>query len=164
MESRFPDIYETYRICWDFNGPAALESVAQLPSSWQERGPTSRLPICPKSKSMPRRRRKRSRQRSDHVFSFPGICPSAIHVAQRLRNTLRSKPDSTDQPLVDLMSSQSHRYKKLNVLINNASKQYICKDFAEVDLDKVQETFQCNVLQMMAVTKFALPHMSSGDS
>ncbi|PKY06461.1 oxidoreductase [Aspergillus campestris IBT 28561] len=56
------------------------------------------------------------------------------------------------------------KYKKLNVLINNASKQYICKDFADIDLDKVQETFQCNVLQMMAVTKFALPHMSNGDS
>lgn len=160
----FPVVYPMYQLCLDTNVSEAPESVARLPSSWQERGPISRLLICPKSRPMPRRRRKRLRQRSDHAFWSPGICPSGIRVAQRLRNTWRSKPASADLPLVDLMSSRSHRYKKLNVLINNASKQYICKDFAEIDLDQVQDTFQCNVLQMMAVTKFALPHMSHGDS
>ncbi|KAJ5129922.1 uncharacterized protein N7515_005961 [Penicillium bovifimosum] len=56
------------------------------------------------------------------------------------------------------------QYKTLNVLVNNASKQYTCKDFVDIDLDKVEETFHSNILQMFAITKFALPHMSKGDS
>jgi short-subunit dehydrogenase len=50
------------------------------------------------------------------------------------------------------------------VLVNNASKQYSCSDFAEIDLEKVEDTFQSNILQMIAITKYALPHMSKGDS
>ncbi|OQD77924.1 hypothetical protein PENDEC_c002G03615 [Penicillium decumbens] len=52
----------------------------------------------------------------------------------------------------------------LNVLVNNASKQYSCKDFTQIDLEKVEDLFQSNILQMIAVTKYALPHMSRGDS
>jgi len=52
----------------------------------------------------------------------------------------------------------------LNVLVNNASKQYACKDFTQIDLEKVEDLFHSNILQMIAVTKYALPHMSRGDS
>ncbi|PYI01963.1 oxidoreductase [Aspergillus sclerotiicarbonarius CBS 121057] len=55
-------------------------------------------------------------------------------------------------------------YKKLNILVNNASKQYMCKDLAQIDLDNVTDTFESNIIQMFAVTKFALPHLSKGDS
>lgn len=40
----------------------------------------------------------------------------------------------------------------------------MCKDLAEIDLDKVEDTFRTNILQMIAITKYALPHMSKGDS
>ncbi|KAJ5550345.1 hypothetical protein N7461_005043 [Penicillium sp. DV-2018c] len=56
------------------------------------------------------------------------------------------------------------QYKTLNVLVNNASKQYTCNDLADIDLDKVEDTFQSNIVQMFAVTKYALPHMTKGDS
>jgi NAD(P)-dependent dehydrogenase (short-subunit alcohol dehydrogenase family) len=56
------------------------------------------------------------------------------------------------------------RHGALNVLVNNASKQYSCSNFAEIDLEKVEDTFQSNILQMIAITKYALPHMSKGDS
>ncbi|KAJ5137765.1 hypothetical protein N7476_008169 [Penicillium atrosanguineum] len=52
----------------------------------------------------------------------------------------------------------------LNVLVNNASKQFSCKDFAQIDLEKVEDVFQSNILQMIAITKYALPHLSKGDS
>ncbi|RAH82445.1 oxidoreductase [Aspergillus japonicus CBS 114.51] len=57
-----------------------------------------------------------------------------------------------------------NKFKHINVLVNNASKQYMCKDLAEIDLDKVEDTFRTNILQMIAITKYALPHMSKGDS
>ncbi|KAJ9262057.1 hypothetical protein DTO195F2_3759 [Paecilomyces variotii] len=55
-------------------------------------------------------------------------------------------------------------FGKLNVLVNNASQQLLCSDFAQIDLDEVAKIFRTNILQMLAVTKFALPHLHKGDS
>ena len=56
------------------------------------------------------------------------------------------------------------RYGEINVLVNNASKQVMCKDFAEIDLENVESTFRSYILQMFAVTKYALPHMKKGSA
>jgi NAD(P)-dependent dehydrogenase (short-subunit alcohol dehydrogenase family) len=56
------------------------------------------------------------------------------------------------------------RFKTINILINNASTQAMCDDLAEIDLDQVENTFQSNIIQMFAITKFSLPHMNKGDS
>lgn len=56
------------------------------------------------------------------------------------------------------------KFGAVNVLVNNASKQYICKNFADIDLDKVEDIFHTNILQMFAITKYALPHMKRGDT
>lgn len=40
----------------------------------------------------------------------------------------------------------------------------MCKDFSQIDLDVVESVFRSNILQMFAMTKFALPHMKKGDS
>ncbi|KKA16950.1 Oxidoreductase, short-chain dehydrogenase/reductase family [Rasamsonia emersonii CBS 393.64] len=56
------------------------------------------------------------------------------------------------------------KFGRINVLVNNAGKQWLCKEFTEIDLNVVEDIFRTNVLQMFAVTKFALPHMSKGDS
>jgi NAD(P)-dependent dehydrogenase (short-subunit alcohol dehydrogenase family) len=52
----------------------------------------------------------------------------------------------------------------IHVLVNNASKQIMCEDFAEIDLDNVESTFRSNILQMFAMTKYALPHIKKGAS
>lgn len=57
-----------------------------------------------------------------------------------------------------------HSFGKVNVLVNNASKQYICKEFADIDLEKTQDIFKTNIIQMIAMAKFALPHMCRGES
>jgi NAD(P)-dependent dehydrogenase (short-subunit alcohol dehydrogenase family) len=36
--------------------------------------------------------------------------------------------------------------------------------FENIDLENVKSTFQSNIIQMFAVTKFALPHMKRGAS
>lgn len=55
-------------------------------------------------------------------------------------------------------------YGKIDVLVNNASKQIQEPNFEDIDLDNVQSTFNTNILQMFAMTKFALPHMGKGAS
>lgn len=57
-----------------------------------------------------------------------------------------------------------YRYGNINILVNNASKQYKYKSFLDIDLDCTEDMFRTNVIQMMAMSKWALPHMSRGDS
>lgn len=52
-----------------------------------------------------------------------------------------------------------NKFQRLNVLINNASKQYMNKNFADIDLNKVEDIFRTNIIQMMALTKYALPFL-----
>ncbi|KAJ5163174.1 Short-chain dehydrogenase/reductase SDR [Penicillium coprophilum] len=54
--------------------------------------------------------------------------------------------------------------RPVNVLVNHASKQYLCTQFEDVDLDKAEDIFRKNIIQMIAMAKFALPHMTRGDS
>jgi NAD(P)-dependent dehydrogenase (short-subunit alcohol dehydrogenase family) len=56
------------------------------------------------------------------------------------------------------------RYSRINVLVNNAGKQIMCPNFEEIDLDNVESTFRSNILQAFAITKYALPYMTKGDS
>ncbi|CAI7673296.1 unnamed protein product [Penicillium palitans] len=56
------------------------------------------------------------------------------------------------------------RYGTINILVNNASKQYLCPEFENIDLDKTEDIFRTNIVQMIAMAKFALPHMTRGDS
>ena len=56
------------------------------------------------------------------------------------------------------------KFGAIHTLVNNASKQLMCKDFTEIDLDNVEYSFRSNVLQMFAITKYALPHMERGGS
>lgn len=39
----------------------------------------------------------------------------------------------------------------------------MCKNFADINLDEVEDIFRTNIIQMMALTKYALPHMGRGD-
>lgn len=61
---------------------------------------------------------------------------------------------------------QAHvdRFGIIHVLVNNASKQTMCDDIAEINLDNVESTFRSNILQMIAITKYAVPHMERGGS
>lgn len=56
------------------------------------------------------------------------------------------------------------KFGHIHVLVNNASKQLMCSDLKEINLDDVESTFRSNVLQMFAITKYALVHMEKGGS
>ena len=42
---------------------------------------------------------------------------------------------------------------RLDILVNNASKQIMCKDLSDIELDNVESTFRSNILAMFALTK-----------
>lgn len=71
---------------------------------------------------------------------------------------LRSQPERKR-----LVQNHVDTFGALDVLVNNASKQIQCKDFAEIDMDNVVDTYNTNILAYMGVTKEALPHLKRGD-
>jgi len=56
------------------------------------------------------------------------------------------------------------KFGQIDILVNNASKQVMCKDFSQIDLETVESTFRSNILQMFALTKFVVPHLKKGAS
>ncbi|GAA5937534.1 hypothetical protein JCM1841_000210 [Sporobolomyces salmonicolor] len=62
-----------------------------------------------------------------------------------------------------LVNEHIKAFGHLDILVNNASQQLQCKDLAEIDMDKVNDTFQTNIIQYIGVAKAALPHMQRGD-
>ncbi|KAI9631936.1 putative oxidoreductase [Dioszegia hungarica] len=74
---------------------------------------------------------------------------------------------------LDLMKEESvkkvvdehiKKYGGLDILVNNASKQMMCDDIADINLGDVESTFRSNILGMFALTKYAMPHLKRGAS
>ncbi|KAI6829655.1 NAD(P)-binding protein [Hortaea werneckii] len=56
------------------------------------------------------------------------------------------------------------KFGKLNVLVNNAAMQEICRDLKDINLESVEKTYRTNILGMFCMTKYALQHMKRGDN
>ncbi|WVF69364.1 hypothetical protein IAT40_004140 [Kwoniella sp. CBS 6097] len=63
-----------------------------------------------------------------------------------------------------IVETHIKEHGKLDILVNNASKQIMSQDLAEIDLKNVESTFRSNILGMFALTKYSLPHLKRGSS
>ncbi|KAJ9103876.1 hypothetical protein QFC21_002338 [Naganishia friedmannii] len=63
-----------------------------------------------------------------------------------------------------VVKEHMEKYGKMSILVNNASKQIMCEDIADIDLKNVESTFQSNIVAMIAMTKYAVPHMKRGST
>ncbi|KAG1729681.1 hypothetical protein EDB19DRAFT_108672 [Suillus lakei] len=63
-----------------------------------------------------------------------------------------------------LIEFHMNKFGTLNILVNNASKQIITSKIQDINLANVRSTFESNILQMIAITKFAVPHMRRGST
>ena len=84
-----------------------------------------------------------------------GYGTKAIKIAADLSD------DENCQNVVDQVIAE---FGQLNVLVNNAGKQFPTNDFLEITPDQLQETFSTNIFSMFYLTQAALPHLSKGDS
>ncbi|BFZ55699.1 hypothetical protein PYCC9005_002740 [Savitreella phatthalungensis] len=62
-----------------------------------------------------------------------------------------------------LVDKHLEHFGKLSILVNNASNQESCSNIADIDLDQVVSTFESNIIQMIALTKYAVPYLKEGD-
>ncbi|QFF97701.1 SDR family NAD(P)-dependent oxidoreductase [Psychrobacillus glaciei] len=69
--------------------------------------------------------------------------------------------DENCQRVVDQVIQQ---FGYINILVNNAGKQFPTKDFLKITPDQLQETFSTNIFSMFYLTQAVLPHMKKGDT
>ncbi|KAE8210534.1 hypothetical protein CF327_g5599 [Tilletia walkeri] len=116
------------------------------------------------------------------AFAREGACVTIAHLPQEQEDAektvelIKNSPMGSKEVMTvagdlmdvehvkDLVKRHVERYGGLDIVVNNASKQFSCPDFAEIDLANVESTFRSNILAMHAVVKFALPHMKRGGS
>ena len=71
-----------------------------------------------------------------------------------------SHVENCNQLVVDVISE----FGQLNILVNNAGKQFPQKDFLAITPDQLMETFETNIFSMFYLTQAALPHLQKEDS
>lgn len=71
-----------------------------------------------------------------------------------------SDVENCNQLIVDVISE----FGQLNIVVNNAGKQFPQKDFLSITPDQLMETFETNIFSMFYLTQAALPHLQKGDS
>ena len=71
-----------------------------------------------------------------------------------------SDVENCNQLVVDVISE----FGQLNILVNNAGKQFPQDDFLAISPDQLMETFSTNIFSMFYLTQAALPHLEKGDS
>lgn len=56
------------------------------------------------------------------------------------------------------------KFKKIDILVNNAAVQYPVKSLEDISEDQLERTFRINIFSQFFIVKHALPHMHEGSS
>lgn len=70
------------------------------------------------------------------------------------------KKDNADRAVAQTVE----RFGGLNILVNNAARQWVEDDFASFPEDKIRTMIETDVLGYLFMAQAALPHLSEGDS
>ena len=71
---------------------------------------------------------------------------------------------SDDENCQNVIDQVIAEFGQLNILVNNAGKQFPTEDFLKITPDQLQETFSTNIFSMFYLSQAALPHLTKGDA
>ncbi len=71
---------------------------------------------------------------------------------------------SEEEHCEQLIDEVVHEFGSLNILVNNAGKQFPQDNISSISADQLRETFDTNFFGLFYLTKAALNHMTDGDS
>lgn len=81
------------------------------------------------------------------------------------RKALKIRIDiSEEEHCEQLIDEVVDKFGGLNILVNNAGKQFPQDDISSISADQLRETFDTNFFGLFYLTKAALSHMTDGDS
>lgn len=88
------------------------------------------------------------------------------HIEQTTKQTVHLIPADLQKTEEVTKAVKSHidKFGRLDILVNNASKQLMCKNIADIDVKQVEETFKLNIVSMIQMAKEAVPHLRRGSS
>ncbi|MFS0575982.1 SDR family oxidoreductase [Sporosarcina sp. 179-K 3D1 HS] len=71
---------------------------------------------------------------------------------------------SEEENCEELVDTVVKEWGHLNILVNNAGKQFPQKDIADISADQLRETFETNFFGLFYLTKAAVAQMKEGDA
>lgn len=71
---------------------------------------------------------------------------------------------SEEEHCEQLVDEVINKFGSLNILVNNAGKQFPQNDIANISVDQLRETFETNFFGLFYLSKAALAHMTDGDT
>ena len=71
---------------------------------------------------------------------------------------------SEEEHCEQLVDEVINEFGSLNILVNNAGKQFPQNDIANISVDQLRETFETNFFGLFYLSKAALAHMTDGDT
>ncbi len=71
---------------------------------------------------------------------------------------------SEEEHCEKLIDEVIQTFGSLNILVNNAGKQFPQKTIEAISEDQLRETFETNFFGLFYLTKAAIPHMTEGDA
>lgn len=81
------------------------------------------------------------------------------------RKCLLIKGDVGDEEFCTGMIEQVYtKFKKINILVNNAGEQHPHESLEEIDMRLMERTFRTNIFSMFYISRVALKYMKEGDS
>jgi NAD(P)-dependent dehydrogenase (short-subunit alcohol dehydrogenase family) len=85
-------------------------------------------------------------------------------VEQAGRRALKVRADlSRDEECKRVVAEVIERFGRLDIVVNNAAKQgKAVESFEELTRERVEQTFQTNILAMFSLVHYALPHLKAG--
>ena len=64
---------------------------------------------------------------------------------------------------ISAINSVKSKFNKVNILINNAAEQHVCKSITDITKEQLERTFRTNVFGSFFMTKEVIKHLSEGD-
>ena len=62
----------------------------------------------------------------------------------------------------DHVATVVRRFKRLDIVVNNAAEQHVRKSLTEIDDAQLEQTFRTNIFSYFRLTRAALPHLHDG--
>ncbi|MBD7916414.1 SDR family oxidoreductase [Clostridium sp. Sa3CUN1] len=64
---------------------------------------------------------------------------------------------------ISAINSVKSKFNKINILVNNAAEQHVCKNITDITKEQLEKTFRTNVFGSFFMTKEVIKHLSEGD-
>lgn len=64
---------------------------------------------------------------------------------------------------ISAINSVKSKFNKVNILVNNAAEQHVCKNITDITKEQLERTFRTNVFGSFFMTKEVIKHLSEGD-